>query len=89
MKYITDFFDPCLRQEMGRWWVDGPPLSEVDNNDAEPRVTSVCHQGRGDADDVCDVDPSALDPDGGAIGDLENYGDNVTWMEFPMIYISH
>lgn len=43
-------------------------FKQVDNNDAEPRVTSVCHQGRGDADDVCDVDPSALDPDGGAIG---------------------
>eukprot|EP00435_Cladocopium_sp_Y103_P014930 s1335_g3.t1 len=43
---------------------------QVDNNDAEPRVTSVCHQGRGDdADDACDVDPEALDPDAaGSIG---------------------
>ena len=37
-------------------------------------MTSVCHQGRGDGDDACDVDPEALDPDAaGAIGALENF----------------
>lgn len=42
---------------------------QVDNNNAQPRVTSVCHQGRDDADDACDVDPEAVDPDAaGTIG---------------------
>ena len=47
----------------------------MDNNNAQPRVTSVCHQGRDDADDACDVDPEAVDPDAaGTIGDLEKSG---------------